>query len=304
MQLDAVLRSLFLHCQDANQIRLLVIYKTTSDFHTQQYSQLAREYPEVDFVEQTHFRRNVLELLTTYGTQRPVGILRRWLIGLGPGFGLINNMSLALRPQQDVLFLVDDNLFVRSFNMHDVHEALLAHPEALGFSLRLGTNTTYCYPVDKAQTLPPFTPLYNGIMEYNWVDAGDLGHDFGYPLEVSSSVYRVNELLPFMNSLPFENPNTLEGRMAARAHAFRSSNPYLLCYERSAAFCSPVNMVQEVSANRVGATPEYSTEHLAKMYNAGYRIKVEAYGDFVPNACHQEVQLVLEKRRPMLKQST
>jgi hypothetical protein len=40
------------------------------------------------------------------------------------------------------------------------------------------------------------------------------------------------------------------------------------------------------------------------MFGAGYRIKVKAYDGFVPNACHQEAQLVLEKRRPISQPST
>jgi hypothetical protein len=296
MQLDGTLRSFFLHCRDADEVRLFVIYKTTSDFHALQYAGLAREYSQVSFIKETDFRRNVMELLIAYATGQAAGILRRVMIRLGARLGRINNLWLDLDRPRYVLFLVDDNIFVRDFRMREVHEALQTHPRALGFSLRLGTNTRYCYPLDKPETPPPFTRFENRIIEFDWVAQGDSGHSFAYPLEVSSSVYRINELLRLLNRLSFQNPNTLEGQMATRADMFRRKSPYLLCYEQSVTFCNPVNRVQTVYANRAAAMPQYSTERLAKMFEGGYRIEVEAYTGFVPNACHQEVELVLQKR--------
>ena len=122
--------------------------------------------------------------------------------------------------------------------------------------------------------------------------------DFAYPLELSSSVYRVSELLPQILSLSFNNPNTLESNMAQQARALRDRFPYLLCYERSVTFCNPLNMVQTVYPNRVRQGSEYSTERLAQLFEEGYRVNVESYKGFVSNACHQEVDLALERRDP------
>jgi hypothetical protein len=296
MQLDATLSSFFLHCKDASILRLLVIYKATSDFHARQYTLLARQYHQVGFIEQRDFRRDVLELLISQITHGPVGVLYRWLVGLGPLLGSLSNLWLTSDRAHYVLLLVDDNIFVRDFSLRNVQDMLEANPKALGFSLRLGTNTKYCYPLDRSQQVPPFTHLGNGVIIFNWSNAGDSSYDFGYPLELSSSVYRINELLPLLNRLPFQDPNTLEGRMATNAHKYRTSNPYLLCYERSVTFCTPANRVQTVCPNRAGVTFGYSTEYLAKMFDDRYRIKVEAYSDFVPNACHQEVELLFERR--------
>ena len=140
------------------------------------------------------------------------------------------------------------------------------------------------------------TYVGGGVMIYDWANAGDSAYDFGYPLEVSSSAYRVSELLPFLNGLGFHNPNTLEGRMAANVERFRPNKPDLLCYERSVTFCTPLNRVQAVWDNRVAHTPEYSTERLAEMFDEGYRINVEAYSGLVPNACHEEVKLAFRKQ--------
>jgi len=44
MQVDAVLRSLMLHCQDADQIPISVLYRTSNKKHTLQYDRLTAEY--------------------------------------------------------------------------------------------------------------------------------------------------------------------------------------------------------------------------------------------------------------------
>jgi len=296
MQLDATLRSLFLHCRDANDARISVIYKTTTHAHRRRYDQLKKSYCSVNFIEQTNFRRDLLELLVEHCTQHPVSAFRRWSMELGPVMGRLCSLRTGLGRECFVLFLVDDNLFVRDFHLREVQEMLEANPRALGFSLRLGTNTRYCYPLDRTQVVPPLTYVGGGVMIYNWADAGDSAYDFGYPLEVSSSTYRVSEVFPFLSGLAFENPNTLEGGMAANVERFRSSKPDLLCYERSVTFCTPLNRVQTVWDNRIANAPEYSTERLAEIFDEGHRIDVEAYSGFVPNGCHEEVRLAFRKR--------
>jgi hypothetical protein len=269
MQLDATLRSFHLHCQDPTEVTLYVIYKATDLRNARQYAQLELEYAAygyVHFIEETDFRHHVLRLVVTHWASDVVGY---------------------------VLFLVDDNLFVRDFSLGEVREALAQHPEALGFSLRLGGNISYLYTGDRAQVPPTPTPVGGEVRMYDWTAARQ---DFAYGLELSSSVYRIDEMADLMIDLSFANPNTLEAWMAANQHRFRATSPCLLCYERSVAFCSPVNKVQTVYGNRVGARPEYSAGRLAELFAQGYRIQVEAYDGFVPCSVQQEVELVFEKR--------
>lgn len=297
MQLDATLRSFLLHCCESEQILVNVIYKASTVIHEQQYARLAAEYGAHDsicFVRQRHFRRDVLDILMPSLADGKTKYLFRLVAKLSRWFAsTIAHSFYALDQKSCVLLLVDDNIFVRGFDLHKAGDALIAHPDALGVSLRLGINTTYCYPVDRRQALPTFTSLTDGMLKFNWTNAQ---WDFGYPLEVSSSLYRLGELFPFLSGLSFNNPNSLEGRMAARARLFKKSKPFLLCYENSVTFCDPINKVQTVTANRAGSVVEYSSDHLAQLFESGYRIKVEAYTGFVPNACHQEVALNFEKR--------
>ena len=188
-----------------------------------------------------------------------------------------------------VLFLVDDNIFVKPFSLRDVIAALDSEKNAIGFSLRLGKNTSYCYMLSSQQKLPAFESVREGILKYCWPGAEC---DFGYPLEVSSSVYRSNEILHLLSQLEFSNPNTLESEMSRNRNAFVSAVPFLLTFEESVTFCNPVNVVQHVyENNKFGTIHKFSPEQLADCFSRGMAIDVRKYVGFTPNSAHQEVEL-------------
>ncbi|HHT9107002.1 MAG TPA: glycosyltransferase [Candidatus Wunengus sp. YC64] len=259
MQLDGTLRSFYMHCKDTQLTDLTVIYKTSNALHDKLYDALKKEYSNVTFIKEKDFKEQVLPLIRKYTY---------------------------------VLFLVDDNIFVRDFYITNITRSIDMNKNAIGFSLRLGENTVYCYALNAAQKLPMFSSVEKDILKYNWVCA-DL--DFGYPLEVSSSVYRVKEIYPLLAQIQFSNPNTLEGQMAANKQIYVNTRPILLCGKFSFTFCAPLNIVQNVCDNRVGSETCYSSETLANKFEEGYRIDVEKYINFTPHACHQEVSLELRK---------
>lgn len=290
MQLDAALCSFFLRCQDASGADVVVLFRATTPRHLAQYRELQEEYlGRARFLPERNFRAQVLnELTATLHSPALYGVMTY----LGPLLSRLLLPRTVATDVENVMFLVDDNIFIRDFSLTDAVDALEAYPTALGLSFRLGENTTYCYPLDAAQTLPPFKPAKNGLYIYSWVD-GDA--DFGYPLELSSSIYRIKEILPFQIGLPFRNPNSLEGEMASRSHLFATTRPDLLCYPHSVAFCVPANRVQNVISNRVGLDMAYTSEGLAQLFDQGQRIDVQQLINFTPNACHQEIPLPLKK---------
>src|SRR5436309_183989 len=123
MQLDAALRSLHLRCRDAYLLAPTVLYAVSNDTHLRHYTQLAREHPGVRFLEEKDFKGDLLSLI---------------------------------KPSRFLLFLVDDNIFVREFSLADAVGQLQATPEAIAFSLRLGRNTIYSYAFANHQKLPKF----------------------------------------------------------------------------------------------------------------------------------------------------
>ena len=51
MQLDAVLRSFFLHCLDLELVKISVLYMVTDGYDARQYKTLIADYPQVTFIE-------------------------------------------------------------------------------------------------------------------------------------------------------------------------------------------------------------------------------------------------------------
>ncbi len=254
LQLDAALRSWNRHRRDAATTPLSVLFHASTSRLSSLYRRLRDEHPAVDFVRERDFRRDLLVLL---------------------------------RGQDYILFVVDDTMFVRDFTVADIASSLDRHPEALGYSLRLGRNTTYCYSMNNAQKPPDFEALEDGVLKWRWPEAS---YDFGYPLELSSSLYRGKEILPLLEQLEFKNPNILEDAMSRNTGRFRESHPFLLCPEKSAAFSIPANKVQEVCENRVGSSAALSAQNLAALFAQGQRIATETFDAFVPQACHQEAE--------------
>jgi FkbM family methyltransferase len=264
MQLDATLRSFALHCKDSHSMDLRVLYTTSNQFHEQQYQQLRANYGFAEFIREAHFRHDLMTLLSSH---------------------------------RYILFLVDDNIFVRDFRLRDVIESLDVNRDAIGFSLRLGKNTTYCYMLDVEQRLPDFDELSHKILKYDWTEAD---YDFGYPLELSSSVYRVPDLLPLLTQIEFSNPNTLELMLFRNKPYYKGRISQILCYDQSVTFCNPVNVVQTLWENKSGVEFAYSTETLARMFSDGDRVDVGKYANMTPNSCHQEVEFVFIRIEPLV----
>lgn len=258
MQLQATIESLFLHCEESMDIT--VLYKATSSLHRKQYERLRKKFREIDFQEEYDFQIQIQSIVSQF---------------------------------ENVLFLVDDNIFIKDFSLSDITKSLRENPDAVGFSLRLGRNTVYCYTKDEKQKLPEFEVLDDGILKYNWTQSV---HDFSYPMEISSSIYRSTDILPLLRNLKFDNPNTLEGCMAASRHLYSENKSRFLCYERSVVFSNPINMVQTVALNRAGNNEKNSSENLARMFEDGFEVDVDSYSGFVPESCHQEMELKLSKK--------
>ena len=276
MQLDAALTSLSRYCAEAQELSIEVLYAASSPVFAKQYQALEKNWRgalRLRFHQEYAFRTDLLTILGAEVTHSRRFFCRQSLV------------SEAVAPY--VLFLVDDNIFCRPFSIAAATEALEARPRAIGFSLRLGRNTTYCYTRDSQQRVPQLESIGPGILAFGWTSAEG---DFGYPLEVSSSVYRGAQVARILAGLAFSNPNTLEAQFANSARRrWTRRLPELLCFEQSATFCNAVNKVQTVYDNRAGAEVELSAHELARRFDSGLRIDTDAFADFTPNSCHCDV---------------
>ncbi len=257
MQLRACIDSLLLHCKDIKDATIRVNYDKMGDRHAAQYMKLAKEYPKsiVQFTERKEFKEDTLKYIER---------------------------------AKHVMFLVDDNVFVSDFRLSDIESALSRNLMAIGFSLRYGDNICENYTRRVKHGLPDFDVVTDEILRYNWPTAPPT---FDYPLEVSSSVYRVENILFTLRNLCMTNPNIFEANWSRQRILYAKSLPHMLCYNQSKAFCIPCNKVQDVFNNEAGKTHAYSSDQLADMFDKGKRIDVAALSGFVPKACHQELEL-------------
>jgi glycosyltransferase involved in cell wall biosynthesis len=260
LQLDATLSSLTLNCPDLDLVRVNVLYTTSSAVFETQYRTVMADHPRAVMRRERDFKADLAELAAS----------ARYL-----------------------LFVVDDTLFVGDVSLAAAVAVLDADATCIGVSYRLGRNTAYCYTLDRPQRLPEFRPVGGGLVGFDWPGAD---HDFGYPLEVSCSLYRASDLAPMLSSMDYRNPNTLEAALARRAKDFAAIRPRLACPEQSVAFSVPANLVQTAWRNRISASPELTAKSLAREFARGRRLDVAHYRGHVANAAHQELPFVYTRR--------
>ena len=259
MQLDCCLKTFYKQCQDAKRTEIFVLYTTTSGTHEKSYTILEQEYPNISFIQENNFKEDLLEIISN---------------------------------KTHILFVVDDTIFIDEFYILDLVDALTYHHNeyVLGASLRLGRNTTYCYPLNKYQKVPELINGWYGLSKYDWTKAE---YDFSYPLELSSSLYRLKDLFFILENGCYNNPNELEYLLSINSGIFHKN--YLLCYENSVAFSNPINKVQETNNNKFAVKYSYSAEHLLSMFLENFRIETTSFEDFISHGCHEETELLFVK---------
>jgi hypothetical protein len=260
MQLDLTLKTNEKECIEKNARNEIVLYKARNERYENAYQQVSLEHPSVQFLKENNFKLDLYE---------------------------------CIKKKKYVLFVVDDCIFTRKYSTSTISNFLDICDGALGFSLRLGINTKICYPLYIENDIPYMQKIGTNIYAFSWKEAGT--GDFSYPLELSSSVYRVKDIRPIIEGIHYTNPNQLEWIMYNYIPNL-TNKQFLLSYETSPAFCNPINRVQEENNNRVGLNPDYTIENMLEYYEKGYRIKTDSFDGFISNGAHQEVDIEYEYR--------
>ena len=281
LQLHGTLSSFYLHVSDPEEVNVYVIYKATTVEYAKGYTLIKRELPHaIRWIEERNFKRDVLNVISS--SNRKLRLFHYLRNAIDHKTSLIPDSSCT-----SILFLVDDTIFTAPFSLAHINRLLSDNPDAIGFSLRLGINTTYCYAHGSTQQLPHYISL-DEVLKFSWV--GQSG-DFGYPLEISSSIYRRTDIACLLRKLRYCNPNQLEHGLASSTHAFKTSLKSLLCYEKSVAFSAPINKVQSTFDNKAGSSESYSSHTLNSQLLDGHRIDIAKFIGHIPNGVHQEVVL-------------
>lgn len=259
MQCDLLLKTFWKHCLDWDSIDKYVIYKASDQRFSDAYlSCIEEESGEINFIKEKDFYDDTYEIFRN--------------------------------EYEYVLFMTDDTIFFHPFSVEGITKLMDSNSNILNFSLRLGYNTKYCYSLNADQGLPTdMKKIERNKTEFLLWDWTKAKFDWGYPLEVSSSVLRSGNLRNFSQLTRYNNPNVMEWLLDSFKKLVYSKN-LSASFSTSVAFSSPMNKVSSGNQNRSAINPNYTVENLLKLYQQGLRIDESVFGsDFLPNSAHQEI---------------
>lgn len=244
MQLDAFLHSVNLHAPDLFD-ELVVLYRPTSGRYVAAYAELRRTWSHVRWLAETSFKSDLLGVL---GQERLL------------------------------VFHTDDDVFFRDVDRFELHD------DEVCFTLRLGLNTTYCYPLDIVEKLRGLSSG-GGRIVWPWECQGP--GSYGYPLALNGHVLRQDEARGWLERADYTTPNELE---ASLQQFLPETRPLMASFVHSRVVSIPANIVNETYTNRHGGL--YGVAELNDRFLSGERIDVRAMTFDGVNACHAEIPYV------------
>jgi len=247
MQLYACLESAEKYMTGLDAIH--VVFRTSSSAYARGYNRVASRFPAVHFHAQSK--------------------------NAGSDFKPLVLDSVFQGSAPYVLFSVDDIVVTDAVNLSQCTAALEAH-NAWGFYLRLGKNITHFYMGNTASPVPLHTALPHSMML--WTFANGTG-DWCYPNTVDMTVFRKNDIRPFLETSAFSNPNSLESAWLSWSRLERQG----LAFTDSKVVNIPLNLVN-ISANR--HMNLYTPRNLLKKFNKGLKIDIAPLHDLPHNSVH------------------
>lgn len=248
-QLDLLLTSLDRNGGGLFDVR--VLYQATTTDHQAGYDLCRTRFPDV------HFQ----------------------LEGCSP----VLDVSRLLEGADIECFFTDDSVLYRPIPLPFPPKA---GDGVLCLSLRLGGNTSWCYPYGRAQTLPEFDEV-DGIFRWDWKKSDG---DFGYPASVDGHLFRGPSLhTALLHCPPKSNPNQMEEHLVKYFQGDRRN--MMASYNHSVLVGLPLNVVTSTHRNRNAAS--HHPDDLNSSYLRGKRIQLDALDFTGVRGAHQEIGLVL-----------
>lgn len=244
MQLQAFLRSYERHVQPLGN--LSVLYTASTDWHQAAYDAVLNDYSWAVPHCQTSFKDDVL---------------------------------LLVPPSGNVVFFVDDQVFIRPWQVS----------EQPGLSLRLASHLTRCYTMSLPMPTPTFVSSNGDKVSWRWAD-GVL--DWRYPLSLDGHVFSAAEMRELIEKVSFFSPNSLEAALQVFLPTFLGREG--VCYHGAKIVNVPWNRVQKECANRFGAGP--TSDEMLALWEEGKQIDLSGVCGAVNESCHQEFEFRTEAR--------
>eukprot|EP01133_Synstelium_polycarpum_P004318 gene4318-5042_t len=154
-------------------VHITVLYTFSKDTYGASYALVASAYPNVTFIKEDNFATQLKSLVDTLAYSHTV-------------------------------FAVDDILYYTPFNLAAYCHALTAHPDALGFYIKLHPSITYCHTADEKITVPTSLTPHNYEHPtrpyYKWTRS-EAKRDWNYPFDLCSTVYRTSTVQTIVNAI-------------------------------------------------------------------------------------------------------
>ena len=240
MQLDALFQTIARYLPFTYNIA--VVFKASNASFAAGYARLMSRAGPIAWLHESNFRSQVLSCLSS--------------------------------DNEYTMLECDDSMFFGPAWFTGLADHVLCH------SLRLGRNTTLCYPTSQSQRIPQDFPVWR----YRDAEA-----DFAYPFSTTGHIYRTKDLFDIMDARGWSSPNTLEASMVGA----QSWRPFMTAPVRSCSVCIPHNKVQNDFPNREeGGNPD----KLNDLFLAGRRIRPFAMDFSQVPAAHWPVPFVFTEK--------
>ena len=261
---------------------ITVLYTISNEDHEKGYEKLMKEF-QVEYIKETNLKEQLLEQLK--------------------------------KPYEHTAYFCDDDVFydyittdfLKAFSIQSLTPPNYRMVDVLAFSLHLGTNNTYCYPLDIPIKIGSYLEQ-DGFIAWYWnlgIDKWNDGilneirknnpwrgstHDFAYPLTVTSQVFRTRDIQEITEPLDFKTPNEYETAM----QKVKSDKLIMASYPTSRVVNVPTNIVQETHANKFGVEHKNTANDLNDKYLKGEVIDINCIPSNI-TATHQEFPFTFKK---------
>lgn len=259
IQLHAFIRSYANNVEGNYPVQ--VIYFTSSEKHQKSYDELnhycINKKLNINFIrERNSFKETLLGVLETI------------------------DMS-------NIVFFVDDIIFLNSL---DIEQLNSIDSQSYILSLRHSPYLRKNYTANIDQLPPKLYPsnLSRDLLEFKWFMAGNEWSD---PWSLDGQVLSTAEVKILTRISEFFGPNTYEA--ALKSFGYLAKKKAGLCYKNSKIMNMPINRVQTEYHNRSG---QVSVDFLLGQWNSGLAIDIKRFAGYIPQAPHEEHELIFEKR--------
>jgi len=247
-QLELLLRTMWTFRKDYKESKHVVIYKASTEEYRIGYDKAKAFYTTIDFIPEDNFKLNVL--------------------------------NSGVFDEKYLMFLVDDNVFLRPFYGEDNHgmQRLKDDESLCCVSLRVHPNISHCYAYDSSVTSPR---MRSGV--WTWKNASG---DYGYPMSLDGHIFRTADILPLLRDLQYENPNQLEGELSGHP----PDRSLMTGVNKPIVVGVPWNKVQTENDNRNAGL---SYADINQEFLEGKTIQFDSFVDLEPNAVHITPELIM-----------